>query len=202
MAITPVFEQAAIQIDDVNIPARIAHGRDKQGGKFMVGFTSTESTFQIPNPGEVWKIQRHGFYWQLVNRLDRQDEHDTKAALNPGDVHIRVPGDLHVDAPTINTPGGAISATTRDRIIGDGVSLSYSLSAVPSNEFSVMIWKNGTFLHPDIDWTISGKTITFLSAPISTDKITVHYQRTGAEYRDKISVASVANPSAVTIALP
>ena len=68
-----------------------------------------------------------------------------------------------------NGGGGSSTATINyfDNITGTTLDTQLTLGN------SVMVFKNGVLLEPTEDYTISGSTITFVTALVSTDKIAV-----------------------------
>lgn len=58
----------------------------------------------------------------------------------------------------------------------DGVNTDFVLAHTPSPASSLKVWKDGQRMKLAIDFTLSGKTITFLSAPLSDSIITVDYR--------------------------
>lgn len=189
-----VLERSTVRIDQVDTSKKLCHVVDKTGSKFQVSYVVSPASFQIPAQGEHWTIFRHGHMWHLDSRFDNPDE-KTKFDLQPGDVHMRTPGNLHIDSQTINTGSGPISATTRDVKVFTGTTTTMTLSATPVHPHTVQVYKNTGFLHPDLDWTISGSTITFAANVVSNDKVTVYYQRTGALYLDAGTVTTLADMS-------
>lgn len=181
-----------LKIDDVDLPNKSAHCITNQGSKVVATFRASSAAFQIPMQGERWRAERVGYQWHLLTRWDEPTESTLKYSLQPGDVHMRVPGNLHTDANLIVTPAGPIGAAVRENIHPDGSNTSYVLSGSPVNDETVMIYKNGVYLHPGSDYNSSGPIIFFSATPLTTDKITVHYQRGNGLYRDKSVVTSIA----------
>lgn len=186
------LERSTVRIDQVDTTQKVCHVVDKTGSKFQVSYMVTGTSFQIPQQGEHWTVFRHGSFWHLDSRFDDPGE-TTKFNINPGDVHIRTPGNLHIDSQVLNTGSGPISATTRDVKVFTGTISTMTLSATPVHPHTVQVYKNTGFLHPDIDWTISGNIVTFTVALISNDKVTVYYQRTGVLYLDSATVTAIAD---------
>lgn len=193
---TPIIptQRAVIVIDQVDVVRRTVHGIDKTGGKFQAAYLITGTGFQIPLPGEHWRIWRDSNMWHLEERFDKPSEL-TKSGLNPGDVHFRSPGDVIFDTGVLTTGSGQIAATTRDTALISGNTSTFTLSGTPVHPYTVMVYKNGALLHPDIDWTIAGSVVTFTVGLVSNNKLTIYFQRTGAEYRLESTVTSVADLS-------
>lgn len=119
-----------------------------------------------------------------------QNELDVLVPMGPGYVPSRVaminsggsldavagnPGDcVHVDGSsgpcggttvTVETPGGATN----------GTNITFTLASTPSATQPVQVFKNGLLQSANIDYTLSGKTISFGSAPATGDLIRVCY---------------------------
>jgi len=85
--------------------------------------------------------------------------------INPSDVAGELTNDNFVDN---ETPGGDL----------DGMDVTYALADAPSPVASLHLYMNGLRLSEggSNDYTLSGSTITFTSAPISTDVILADYR--------------------------
>ncbi len=68
-------------------------------------------------------------------------------------------------------PSGAIN----------GLNIAFTVATVPNPGTSLKLYKNGMLLMPNLDYTLTGSTITFAStaiAPIAGDSITAYYRVT------------------------
>lgn len=57
----------------------------------------------------------------------------------------------------------------------DGANDTFVLSEIPLENDVVLIFLNGLFQHPIIDYSISNATIVFVSAPPLASKLYAHY---------------------------
>ncbi len=57
----------------------------------------------------------------------------------------------------------------------NGINTVFTLSATPLFSSGVNVYLNGTFQRPTTDYTISGSTITFTSAPATDTSVYVTY---------------------------
>ena len=63
-------------------------------------------------------------------------------------------------------PGGtAISNRTLDSMTGDGSDTTLTLSQTPDSVMDVAVYYNGVMQRPGTDYTLSGNTVTFTTAP-------------------------------------
>lgn len=95
------------------------------------------------------------------------------------------------------------SSFTADTFSGTGAQTAFTLSATPANVQSCLVFISGVRQRPTADYTVSGTTLTFTSAPASgTNNITVLTVATlaaGVPDDDSVSTAKLQN-SAVTTA--
>lgn len=56
----------------------------------------------------------------------------------------------------------------------DGVNTAFTLAEIPQPT-SVAVYRNGLREHLDVGYTVSGPTVTFSTAPLSSDEICVDY---------------------------
>lgn len=90
---------------------------------------------------------------------------------------------LHVDG-TSGSCGGSGSTTTAfvdaSAPTGtiDGTNTQFTLAPTPVPSSSVAVWRNGLFLNPSVDFTVSGNAITFAgnSTPLVGDTILASYR--------------------------
>lgn len=183
---TPVIERMVVRIDDVDLPKRIVHVRDKTNSLFKAGFRATATTFQIPNPGELWIVQRmSSTEWHLMDRWDKQEEHDSKTALQYGDAQTRVPGTLYLHAEGIQIASKAfrtapkpLGATNREYETYTAPLASYTLQRPTVSTETLHIYHNGLLLFPGV-YSVAAdmQTITFSpSLNTSPFHLVIHYQ--------------------------
>ena len=90
---------------------------------------------------------------------------------------------VHVDG-TSGSCGGSTSAAFVDASVPagtvNGTNTQFTLASTPSPASSVAVWRNGLFLKPGADFTVSGNVLTFLgtSTPLVGDTILASF-RTG-----------------------
>ncbi len=91
--LVPDTEYMLVQIEEVDVPNRIAHVRDKTGILIQVGFNYQYGglTF-IPAMGEVWRACRYGFKWYLEDRVDSEEDFNQASTMQPGDARISANG--------------------------------------------------------------------------------------------------------------
>jgi hypothetical protein len=92
---------------------------------------------------------------------------------------------VHVDGSSgsCGASGGSTAYVDAEVPAGaaNGVNTQFTLASTPVTASSVSVWRNGLFMKTGLDFTISSKTIAFMSAstPQSGDTIQASY-RTGA----------------------
>lgn len=72
---------------------------------------------------------------------------------------------------TIETPSGSIN----------GSNVTFTLAFTPLENDAVTVYLNGIFQKPTTHYTISGSTITFVSAPAVGQDVVVYYIRKTGE---------------------
>lgn len=188
------LEKQVVQIDLVNVANRDVQVRDKTGAKFSAAFRETSAAFQIPQQGEFWTIIRSGWQWVLDARWDNDDEHKKLAEMAPGDGRINIPGSLNMQVGSANVNGIPFGGMHRDYFRSVQSQAAYSLSGTPVSDATIQVFKGSSFKHYGIDYTVSGKTLTFLTgvADAATD-VTVYYQRIEPVYVDAAVVEGNAD---------
>jgi hypothetical protein len=62
---------------------------------------------------------------------------------------------------------------TTTNATGDGSTVNYTLTNINNDVDSVMVFLNGVLQRPTTDYTVSGTTLTFGTAPVAADAITI-----------------------------
>lgn len=101
-------------------------------------------------------------------------------------------------------PIASITSVVRDvsegKNDGDGSTVDYDLSETPTSG-SVKVYVDGALQTLTTDYTISGKTITFVSAPASGEKIAMTYTHTIikiSEYTEQLKLGKITGASSWT----
>lgn len=189
--ITQAATRQNVLIDEVDLQRRQAHVKDKNLASHIAVFRETDAISQIPVTGELWvaeSINSHEMH--LVRRRDTEEEHTQKvgnsdgsiASMVEGDVHLRAPSTLHVRAEGFTFASKAhqtdpkpLGVPMRDTALGDGTTVLYPLSRTPIVS-SLLIYKNGVYMHITADYTVTGKNVTFTTPPVNTAKLAFHYE--------------------------
>jgi hypothetical protein len=109
-------ERITVRIDEVDIPKRIVHGRDKHNSPINVSFRTSGAFTHVPTIGEFWTASRSGFEWKLESRVDTPEQHEALLELSQGDIRVDADGDIHLNpGPTgevlvSGTPLGSVTA--------------------------------------------------------------------------------------------
>lgn len=77
----------------------------------------------------------------------------------------RVVGKFQIDDFNNETPSGTVN----------GSNVTFTLSAAPEEADAVLVFLDGIKLKKTTDYSISGTTITMVTAPALGQEITVHY---------------------------
>jgi len=70
----------------------------------------------------------------------------------------------------------AATAVTKQSLTGNGSNTIFTLSSSTFSD-NILVFVDGTYFHPDEDYTVSGTTITFSSAPIASAEIRIRFIR-------------------------
>ena len=105
-------------------------------------------------------------------------------------------------APTVSSIVGVRSFgnwSSRDgfvnRFTGNGVATSYTLTGYAVSSRSMMVFVDGIYQIPDVDFTVAGTLLTFTGAPDSAADITIQ------SFNNTLGTnALVADPSGITVA--
>jgi len=88
-------------------------------------------------------------------------------------------------SPHANYGGGSVTVVvpavagtlalrpTTTTATGDGSTVAYTLTNINNDVDSVMVFLNGVLQRPTTDYTVSGTTLTFGTAPVASDAITI-----------------------------
>ena len=88
-------------------------------------------------------------------------------------------------SPHANYGGGSVTVVvpavagtlalrpTTTNATGDGSTVNYTLTNINNDVDSVMVFLNGVLQRPTTDYSISGTTLTFGTAPVAADAITI-----------------------------
>ena len=79
-------------------------------------------------------------------------------------------GTLTVSSKT----GGAAASYSHTKATGDGTDTTFTITSGRAVD-NVLVFVNGICLVPTDDYTISGTTLTFITAPANGAEITVRY---------------------------
>ncbi len=109
---------------------------------------------------------------------------------------------VFTSAPTVSSIVGVRSFgnwSSRDgfvnRFTGNGVATSYTLSGYAVSSRSMMVFVDGIYQIPDVDFTIAGTLLTFSGAPDSAADITIQ------SFNNTLGTnAVVADPAGITVA--
>ena len=88
----PEMERISVFIDDVDIPNRIVHARDRSGGRIQATFHDIDDYLPIPYPLEFWIAERSSWdSWRLRCRVSDREDTEVLKQLEPGDRIICAP---------------------------------------------------------------------------------------------------------------
>ena len=88
-------------------------------------------------------------------------------------------------SPHANYGGGSVTVVvpavagtlalkpTTTNATGDGSTVAFTLTNINNDVDSIMVFLNGVLQRPTTDYTVSGTTLTFGTAPVSADAITI-----------------------------
>ena len=190
-SITPQAVRQIVLIDEVDVQSKQAHVKDRNMAHHIAVFRNANGLSQIPQAGEVWYAETISTNeMHLVERQDTADEHLQKVgdanlgipAMQEGDGHLRLPGTLHIRAESITFASKAhqsdpkpFGVPMKDTATGNGTITLYALTRAPIPA-SLVIYKNGVYMHETADYTLSGSNVTFVVAPANAAKLAFHYQ--------------------------
>ena len=196
--LTPQTAKIAVRIDEVDVKNRLIVGIDKTGAKISISFRDVPAAFRIPAQGELWTAWRYGWMWFIDQRIDSADEHDALVEqMTPGDMRMQANGTIQIYGQAMTINGQPFGATALDTFSGDGATVDFTLNAPPVHGHTVQVYVESDFLHQQFDYSVSGNTVTFVTAPTNGDRISVYYQRLGRVFEDAQRASGFANISAL-----
>ena len=130
----------------------------KIGGNDRI--TLQSGIVDLKNDGSESQIK---LYCEVGNAHYTQIQASPHANYGGGNVTVVVPA----VAGTLALRPTTTSAT------GDGSTVAFTLTNINNDVDSVMVFLNGVLQRPTTDYTVSGTTLTFGTAPVSADAITI-----------------------------
>ena len=91
--------------------------------------------------------------------------HDSQRDLIPQHLNTGGQPEYNVDYDNLDTIGTQFVDNETPAGTIDGVNAVFALAYTPNPTNSLMIWLNGTYLTQGVEYTLSGRTITFAVAP-------------------------------------
>lgn len=169
-----------VSINEVDLISRVAHCLDKHDSLIQASFRQMSGiNTTIPSPGESWFAQRVGFQWDLVTKLDNDEEHLELKDFNPGDSILRTSGMIRYRSEGIEFNSKPIGATLSERLTLASPTSSIVLTNSPIGLQTVQVFNNGSLIDPDEVSFDTGdstnKTLSF-SSSLATGWVAVYYQ--------------------------
>ena len=130
----------------------------KIGGNDRI--TLQSGIVDLKNDGSESQIK---LYCEVGNAHYTQIQASPHANYGGGSVTVVVPA----VAGTLALRPTTTSAT------GDGSTVAFTLSNINNDVDSVMVFLNGVLQRPTTDYTVSGTTLTFNTAPVAAEAITI-----------------------------
>ncbi len=87
---------------------------------------------------------------------------------------------------------------TDQQIVGDGVHNSFTLIQ-PATTVGVMVATNGVVQVPNVAYTVSGTTITFVEIPLATDTIDIRFLSTTVPAMSELPSSLTVNQNKITV---
>lgn len=195
--LTPQNEWSTIRIDNVDFANRFVTGMDKTYATIEAVFRDMPASFRIPMTGERWSIERRGYTWYLGTRLDSEDDHAALGEMNLGDTRVHAGAELRLIGESHSINGQPVGAAALDHFRGTGDETVWELSSDPVSPYTISAYVGTAFMHQGIDYSVSGRTVTFTGPPGVNAPISIYYQRWGYAYTDGRAVQSRMQVSAV-----
>src|SRR5210317_2499352 len=130
----------------------------KIGGNDRI--TLQSGIIDLKNDGSESQIK---LYCQVGNAHYTQIQASPHANYGGGNVTVVVPA----------VAGTLALKPTTTNATGDGSTVAFTLTNINNDVDSVMVFLNGVLQRPTTDYSISGTTLTFGTAPASADAITI-----------------------------
>jgi len=130
----------------------------KIGGNDRI--TLQSGIVDLKNDGSESQIK---LYCEVGNAHYTQIQASPHANYGGGSVTVVVPA----------VAGTLALRPTTTNATGDGSTVNYTLTNINNDVDSVMVFLNGVLQRPTTDYSISGTTLTFGTAPASADAITI-----------------------------
>jgi hypothetical protein len=130
----------------------------KIGGNDRI--TLQSGIIDLKNDGAESQIK---LYCQVGNAHYTQIQASPHANYGGGNVTVVVPA----------VAGTLALKPTTTNATGDGSTVAFTLTNINNDVDSIMVFLNGVLQRPTTDYTVSGTTLTFGTAPASADAITI-----------------------------
>src|SRR5210317_1464145 len=130
----------------------------KIGGNDRI--TLQSGIIDLKNDGSESQIK---LYCQVGNAHYTQIQASPHANYGGGNVTVVVPA----------VAGTLALKPTTTNATGDGSTVAFTLTNINNDVDSVMVFLNGVLQRPTTDYTVSGTTLTFGTAPANADAITI-----------------------------
>ena len=130
----------------------------KIGGNDRI--TLQSGIIDLKNDGSESQVK---LYCEVGNAHYTQIQASPHANYGGGSVTVVVPA----------VAGTLALRPTTTTATGDGSTVAYTLTNINNDVDSVMVFLNGVLQRPTTDYTVSGTTLTFGSAPAASDAITI-----------------------------
>lgn len=196
------LQKIGVTIDDVDLPNRIAHARDKTNVVIQVSFRdSPGGILHIPKQGERWVITRLGHGpWYLDTKLDSQDEHShVKESMNPGDTRLSADS-MHILNNSAYMNNRGLGTTVKDNFYSSSPWTAATLSSDPATQESIHPMLNGILITPDL-YKVVGRSITF-NHTMAIGSLVITYQVWQSAMDDAATVVGKAVISAAEVHNP
>ena len=130
----------------------------KIGGNDRI--TLQSGIIDLKNDGSESQVK---IYCEVGNAHYTQIQASPHANYGGGSVTVVVPA----------VAGTLALRPTTTNATGDGSTVNYTLTNINNDVDSVMVFLNGVLQRPTTDYSISGTTLTFGTAPVAADAITI-----------------------------
>jgi hypothetical protein len=169
----------AVIIEEIDAPNRVAHARDKFGGKLQISYdSSTGGMTFVPEVNEVWVVVRDELQWAFIYRVEDGTGTDRVPVgdLAAGDTKIRAANAIQFDAASIMVNGFPIGLTIWERFELSADTDEVVLIKQPVDIRSVQVHNNRSLVDPfGIAVSDEERTLTF-SPALSAGVAIVYYQ--------------------------